>query len=144
MDALNCSVSRLNGAIGQKLGMLSESVSTSELSEIHSFLKEAKGLRETIMSMGTFEGSGESEYYEEEEDAGEIFFNSYIQACHVIVDMYLLLDDNKIKESKSEWVFEEVRAFMEIARETFGSRVPELPTMRMVSKPKKKAKAKAK
>lgn len=136
MKALNCSMDRLNGAIGQKLSVISGSMSTTELTDVHSFLKEAKGLREILTSMGTFEAPEGTEYSESEEEAGELFFNSFIQACHMIVDMYTLLDDNKIKETNSEWVFEEVKGFMEEAQEIFGQRVPELPTMRLVSKPR--------
>lgn len=142
MEVFNCSMNKLNGAIGQKLSMISGSMSTTELTDVHSFLKEAKGLREILISMGTFEALERTEYSELEEDAGEMFFNSFIQACHVIVDMYMLLDDNKIKETNSEWIFEEVSGFMEEAQELFGQRVPELPTMRLVSKTKEEKKKK--
>lgn len=141
METIYCSVEKLNGAIGKKLSLISGSMSTSELTDVHSFLKEAKGLREILISMGTFEPPEGTEYIEfDEEEAGEIFFNSFIQACHVIVDMYTLLDDNKVKETGSDWIFDEVQGFITEAQELFGPKVPELPPMRLVSAPKKEPK----
>lgn len=135
MDAMNCSVAQLNTAIGQRLGMVSTSMSASELIEIHSFLKEAKSLRETIMSLGTFNEVSQTNYEEmTDEEAGETFFEMFIQGCHLINDLYKLLDDEKIKETDSEWVLEEVRSYMDDAREIFSNRVPALPHLRIISK----------
>ena len=151
MEALECSVEKLSGAICQKLGTLSDEPTTKQVKDVHIFVKEASGLLKTIMSLGEPE---EPDVLEEmaciaggiedmtENEEGEVFFNSFIQSCHLIADMYKLLDDNKIKELNSEWIFEEARIFMETARELFGRRVPELPVMRLVSKPKKDTKPK--
>lgn len=138
MDVMNGSVNVLNGAIAQKLGMISNSMSTSELSEIHSFLKEAKGIRETILSLGCTDqcecGFEDDDYLDM---SGEDFINTYAEACMLIKTLYSLIDDHKIEETQSQWVFDEVREFMEASREAFGARIPELPTMRVVSTTKK-------
>ena len=152
MEALECSVEKLSGAICQKLGTLSDQPTTKQVKDVHSFVKEASGLLQTILSLGEPEEpdileemaciTGEIE--DQDEEQGEIFYHTFLQSCDLIADMYRLLDDNKIKEFNSEWIFEEAKIFMETARELFGSRVPELPTMRLVSKPKKETKAKPK
>jgi hypothetical protein len=141
MADVNVSMNKLNSAIEQKLGSLSKSVSVKELGEIHAFVKEAKGLVDTLTSM--YEEPAEDEECEYECDFGEgssesddIFMDSFVRACQLIISLYALLDDAKIKETKSKWVFEEARDFMDLARELYGPRVPTLPTMRIVSKEK--------
>ena len=132
------SVDKLTEAVGQRLKKVSKTITTEELSEIHSFLKEAKGLQDTLLSMGTFEDPRYSEEIEcqFEEASGEPTYDIFLQACYLILDMYRLLDDNKIKETGSEWILEDTKYFMDLAREVYGPKVPELPLIRILSKPK--------
>lgn len=146
MADVNVSMNKLNSAIEQKLSGLNKSVSTEELGKIHSFVKEAKGLLDTLTSI--YEEPAEEEEYEYECDFGEetnesdeIFMDSFIRACQLIISLYTLLDDDKIKETKSKWIFEEARDFMDLAKELYGPRIPSLPHMRVVSKAKQTQKA---
>jgi hypothetical protein len=142
MAGMNASMTKLNGAIEQKLSSLTKSVSTKELNEIHSFVKEAKGLLDTLTTI--HEGPAEDCEYDpgqEYDETGQVLLDCFIQACHLIVGMHTLIDDHKVKETNSEWVLDEAREFMDGAREMFGYRVPPLPVMRIVSKAKQKKKA---
>jgi hypothetical protein len=134
-DAIDNSVSKLNGAVEKRLSQLNKSISTQELGEMHNFVKEAKGLLDTLMSMnGNIDDYGFEEEYDE---SSEVFTDMFIQACHLINSLYTLIDDHKIKETNSEWIFEEIREFMEFAKELYGPRIPVLSNMRLVSKKKK-------
>jgi hypothetical protein len=148
MAVTSSPMNQLNSAIEQKLRGLDKSISTQELGEIHSFVKEAKGLLDTLTTIQ--EGPPEEliqdlfgceipEGYEYDE-TGQALLNYFVRACHLIVGLYALLDDHKIKETESDWVLEESRAFMDESREVFGYRIPALPAMRLVSKRKPKKK----
>ena len=76
------------------------------------------------------------------EEPDEDFFLTFLEACHIIVAMYTLLDDDKIKEAKADWIFDDAKVLLESSRHLYGSRVPFLPQMRLVSKSKIKNKAK--
>jgi hypothetical protein len=138
-------LAKIDGAINKKLGTLKSTISISELSELHSFLKEAKGLRDTLISMVNEEEDTE-EYMEEVEgefefeshEAEDLFIDIFVESCHLIHSLYILIDDTKVKDTNSEWIFEESRTFIDKAREIVGARIPELPLIRVCSKSKTK------
>jgi hypothetical protein len=143
MDELSTSLNKIDGIVKHKLKGLSEKASPTELNELHSFLKEVKDLKQTILAIENpyiNEMKEALEHTLEEDDGGEEyeidgeFLNYFLEGCHLIRQLYLLMDDHKIKETQSDWIFEEARNFMEGARAMVGPRVPELPVFRIVSK----------
>jgi hypothetical protein len=134
MADLNASVTKLTGAIEQKLNKLNKSITTKELGELHSFLKEAKGILETLGAIAPVEEYEEMEY----DESGEVFLDAFVDGCHLIKNLYALLDESRIKETESQWILDETKEYMDKAKEMFGCRIPPLPAMRTISKPKKK------
>jgi hypothetical protein len=138
---METSLNKLNSAIEQKLSKLTKTVSTKELGEIHLFVKEAKGLLDTLTSI--CEGPAEEnelrldcEFEGSTNESDDIFEDTLVRACHLIKGMYALLDDNRIKETQAKWIFDEAREFMDVTQELYGPRIPSLPNMRLVSKAK--------
>lgn len=147
MSDFDRTIKKLDLAMQEKLGELTKGVSAKKLGEIHSFMKEAKGLLDTLISIEVsddvrnnyLEGNCDSD---EIDEIDETLYDFIMDGCQLIYSLYILIDDEKIKETNSEWVHDDVEEFLGVARNLFGSRVPTLPEMRLVSKPKGKRKEK--
>jgi hypothetical protein len=129
---------RLESIIGKRLNNISEKMSVEELSKINTFMDEARKLHKSMyeISYPTQEEGGDIQV-----DDGEytnFLFNGLVEACNLIVGLYQLMDDEKIKTLDSEWILDDTQAFMDHVREGIGYRIPELPPYRLVSKKKKK------
>jgi hypothetical protein len=142
MSDLDQAVKKLDGVIKQKLAQLTKGVSTKKLEEIHLFMREAKGLLDTLISIEASDSTRQQ--CETTDEIDETFFDFMLQACYLVVDLYTLMDDEKIKETNSEWIFDETQGFIELAKSLFGPRIPALPEIRIVSRSKKKEGVKGK
>jgi hypothetical protein len=129
---------RLERIIGNRLNNISEKMSVEELSKINTFMDEARKLHKSMwdISNPVTEEGGDTRV--DDDDYTNFLFNGLVEACNIIVSLYQLMDDEKLKTLDLEWVVDDTKAFMEHVREGIGYRIPELPPYRLVSKKKKK------
>lgn len=133
---LGSSLKRLEKIIGNKLNNISEKMSVEDLSRINKYMDEARKLHKSMwdISYPSVEEGGDVKV--DDGEYTDFLFNGLIEACNIIVSLYQMMDDEKLKTLDLEWVVEDTKAFMEHIREGIGYRIPELPPYRLVSKKK--------
>lgn len=135
MSAIDSSLDRINAAVVKRLSGLGKTMTTEELADAHAFIKEAKELQDTLWAYDAPQGVCNPEVGGEE-DLDETLTEMYVQGCYLIKYLWQMVDEDKLKEIDGRWILDQTQDYIQASRELFGTRVPELPAMRPLSKPK--------
>jgi hypothetical protein len=140
--------SKIDSLVTNVTNKINSKTTVEDLIKYNEHLQALVNLKNTVVSLyGYVDQEDECDLNQDDdfdwgegeasEEPDEDFFLTFLEACHIIVAMYSLLDDYKVKEAKADWIFDDAKILLEGSRRLYGSRVPFLPGMRLVSKSRK-------
>lgn len=127
MEQMQFSISILNGVIAQKLKSLSSVTSARDIKEINNFLRESQRLRKTLYSISDIAEEIIEEDYIEGSEEDVDYMGILCQTCEYVKNLHSVVDFDKVKETKCQWLLDESAQFLSELRQMFGGRIPAMP-----------------
>lgn len=123
---LDQSINRIDNIVLRKLSKLKNSTTIDDLQTMNTYLSEMKTMKDTIRSISGQEteepaACGASDNLE--------LVELYLQGCEFIVQLYSIVDYEKMDQAGLNYLSEHLQEYLDVARCILGPQVPELPIL---------------